>query len=575
MTNLIRIERDTMMEMRDGIRVCADIYRPDDGGKHPAILMRSYFKDLISARPSTIYYLIYAGYAVINSDLRGRGKSEGQWDPSRNDVVEGLDGYDAVEWIAGQPWCDGNVGMSGLSHMGSFQWFAAMQRPPHLKAIAPWTTDFNTMFVPPRTGGVISFITTLTWLPQVLKDLVDKLEREGQDVSEMRRSLRWAQDYPQEFYNFLPLNEVPLAKFGHIQEIWQWRLHPMSQAELESHRQYEKVAVPCFHECGWYDGVGWVEFENYRGMRKRGGSEVARKSQHIVAGPWPHDWQFQPTLGDLSFGAQADTIGSGINQLQIAFFDRYLRGKDIEIPRVRYFVMGRNRWEEANDWPLPQTQWQRFYFHSRGSANTAAGDGLLSRDEPGSEIPDTFEYQPLDPVPTVGGPIIGPLAVPGIVAGPLEQYHIEKRGDVLCYTTPELKKDMEVTGPLQVHLFAATSARDTDFTAKICHIYPDGRSYNLAEGIMRASGLKFADRPELITPGEPYEYVITLGNTSQLFRKGHRIRIQISSSNFPQYDRNMNTGNPIGEDDRGIIAKQTIYHQSGYASYLDLPVIPC
>jgi putative CocE/NonD family hydrolase len=574
MTIRIYLEKESRIEMRDGVKLSADIYRPDDGDKHPAILIRSYFKDGVSAQPSALYYLIYAGYALINSDLRGRGKSEGQWDPSRNEVVEGLDGYDSIEWIAAQPWCDGNVGMAGLSHMGSFEWFAAIQKPPHLKAIAPWTTDFNTMYVPPRTGGVISFLTTLIWLPQVVKDLVDKLEKEGQDVGEMRRCLRWAQDFPEEFYNFLPLNEVPLAKFGPIQNIWKWRLHPMSQPELERHRLYEKVDVPCFHQCGWYDGVGWVEFENFAGMCKRGGSEAARKSQYMVAGPWQHAWQFQSTLGDLSFGARADTLGSGVNQLQVAFFDQYLQGKDNEMPRVRYFLMGKNEWYNTEAWPPPEAVWQRFYFHSGGSANTAAGDGLLSRDEPESETPDRFDYNPLNPVPTVGGPIIGQLTVPGIVAGPLEQSHLERRGDVLCYTTPELKKDLEVTGPLQVHLFAATSVRDTDFSAKICNVYPDGRSYNLAEGIMRASGLKFGEKPELITPGEPYEYVITLGNTSQLFRKGQRVRVQISSSNFPQFDRNMNTGNAIGEDAQGIIARQTIYHHPGYASYIDLPVMP-
>jgi uncharacterized protein len=574
MTNLMRIDRDAMLEMRDGINVCADIYRPDDGGKHPAILMRSYSKDSISGHPSIFFYLIDAGYAVINSDLRGRGKSGGHWDPSQNETVEGLDGYDSIEWIAAQPWCDGNIGMAGLSHMGSFQWFTATQKPPHLKAIAPWTTDFSTMFVPPRTGGAISLITTISWLPQVLKDMVDKLDKAGKDVSEIRRCLQWAHDYPQEFYSFLPLGEVPLAKFGDIQDIWRWRLHPMSQVELESHRRYEKVALPCFHECGWFDGVGWVEFENFAGMCTGGGSPESRKSQYIIAGPWQHGWQFNATLGDLNFGSQADTLGSGVNKIQIDFYDRYLRGKDIEIPRVRYFLMGKNEWYNADAWPPPSVTWQRFFFHSLGHANTSGGDGLLSRKEPGTERPDTFQYQPLDPVPTVGGPIISPLAAPGMLAGPLDQYFIEKRADVLCYTTAELEKDIEISGPLQVHLLAATSARDTDFTAKFCVVYPDGRSYNLSEGIMRASGLKFAAKPELINPGEIYEYIITLGNTSQLFRKGYRIRIQISSSNFPMFDRNMNTGNEIGKDAQGVIAKQTIFHHPGYASYIDLPVIP-
>jgi putative CocE/NonD family hydrolase len=247
-----------------------------------------------------------------------------------------------------------------------------------------------------------------------------------------------------------------------------------------------------------------------------------------------------------------------------------LRGKEVKIPAVKYFVMGRNRWEEADDWPLPQTQWQRLYLHSRGKANTAVGDGALSRDEPVSETPDRFAYDPGHPVPTVGGRFFGV----GLVPGPLDQYQVEKRQDVLCYTTPELKQDLEVSGPLKIHLFAASSARDTDFSARLVDVYPDGRAYNLVEGLKRAHALKSNDQPRLINPGEIYEYSIALGNTSQLFRRGHQIRAEISSSNFPMFDRNMNTGNLIGEDAHGIIAQQTVYHQSGYASYLDLPVIP-
>jgi putative CocE/NonD family hydrolase len=243
---------------------------------------------------------------------------------------------------------------------------------------------------------------------------------------------------------------------------------------------------------------------------------------------------------------------------------------DIEIPVARYFVMGRNRWQTANAWPPPQTQWQRFFLHSRGNANTSAGDGVLSRDEPRSENPDIFVYDPHRPVPSVGGRVYGN----GVVPGPIDQSRVEMRNDVLCYTTRELDDAVEVTGALQVHLFAATSARDTDFTAKLVDVYPDGCAYNIVEGIVRASGRTLNGARELVTPGDVIEYVIQMGDTSQLFRKGHRIRIEISSSNFPTFDRNMNTGNPIGQDARGIVAMQTIYHQTDYASYIDLPVMP-
>jgi putative CocE/NonD family hydrolase len=262
-----------------------------------------------------------------------------------------------------------------------------------------------------------------------------------------------------------------------------------------------------------------------------------------------------------------------LSQHNISFFNKYVRGMEVDLPRVRYFVMGPNAWRNADSWPLPQTQWQRFFLHSQGQANSSGGDGLLSREEPGNERPDTYKYNPLHPVPTLG--CRGHVQLLRVPPGVQEQSSNERRQDVLCYTTAELKEDMEVIGPLKLHLYAATSARDTDFVAKLVDVYPDGRAFNVTtDGIIRARYRKSLFQPELVTPGEVNEYVINLEATSQLFRKGHRIRIDIMSSSFPEYDRNMNTGNPVGEDAKGIIAEQTIYHESEYASYIDLPVIP-
>jgi len=292
-------------------------------------------------------------------------------------------------------------------------------------------------------------------------------------------------------------------------------------------------------------------------------------------GPWQHGDEQLSHLAGNNFGASV--VGPERNILTerlIIFFDRCLRGKDIKIPPIQYFVMNRNCWQFADTWPLPQTQFQRYYLHSGGRANTSTGDGTLSRNEPGSEQPDMYIYNPLFPVPTAGGPMTSPVPGFGLVPGPMEQSYIEQRNDVLCYTTPELREHTEVTGPLQIHIFASTSARDTDFIARLIDVYPDGRSHNVAQGIIRASGRKSEEHPELVIPGEINEYVLGMGNTSQVFRKGHRIRIDLSSSNFPLYDRNMNTGNPIGEDAKGIPAIQTIYHQSEYVSYIDLPIIP-
>jgi putative CocE/NonD family hydrolase len=416
--------------------------------------------------------------------------------------------------------------------------------------------------------------TTLLWLPNEAADMINRAERAGQDVSEMRRLLEAMRTRPEAVYTYLPLLEVPIAQFGPIRQLLDWRLQAASQPPQLVRPPYEEVVYPTFHECGWYDGLAVAQLEAFDGLCRWAGTPAARQAQHLVVGPWPHASNFQSILGAINFGPQASSAGSGIYQLQVAFFDRYVRGRqDVHLPRVRYFVMGQRQWREADAWPLPQTSWQRFYLHSRGGANTADGDGVLSQEEPGAEPPDRFIYDPLRPVPTVGGPLVGQLEGPGIIAGPLEQSRIEGRQDVLCYTTPELAQPIEITGPLTLHLCVSTSTRDTDFCAKLVDVYPDGQAYNLAEGILRLSGRAMNGTRQWAEPGEVYALDITLGPTSQHFAAGHRIRLQITSSNFPQYDRNMNTGGPIGTEASGVPALQTIFHERGQASYIDLPLI--
>jgi putative CocE/NonD family hydrolase len=305
-------------------------------------------------------------------------------------------------------------------------------------------------------------------------------------------------------------------------------------------------------------------------MTTKGGNKYAREHQHLFAGPWCH-CKPQRVLGHIDFGPYADESGSGASAYLLSFFDKYLKGKDINLPTVRYFTMGRNIWHDASSWPLPETAWQRFFLHSRGGANSCGGDGVLGRGEPGQEPVDAYVYNPTDPVITAGGR--GGVVENGFLYGPVDQNYVERRRDVLCYTSAELDRDIEVTGPLELHLFASSSCQDTDFTSKLVDVYPDGRAYNVADGIVRAQYRNSFDKPEMLKPGEIVEFIIRLGHASQLFRAGHRIRIDITSSNFPTFDRNMNTGNPVGEDAEGIPALQTAYHQSGYASYIDLPVI--
>jgi uncharacterized protein len=560
----VQTQKNIPMEMRDGTILRADINIPDVGGKHPAVLIRTPYGKHINP----ISFPTDIGYAVVIQDIRGRFASEGEWKRDAIFAVEGIDGYDSVEWIAAQSWCDGNIGMAGASYLASLQWITAVENPPHLKALSPWMGGLGSVgsgMSPVNSNGAISLAVTMARILNNTVDMIDKLEKAGHNVSEMRQSLEWARNKQMEAINFLPLKSLPFLKFEPMQEIWNISLQTPPDDILKKYHRHDKITVPCFQSFGWYDILEYTSLQSYIKMREQGASDLAKDGQYLIAGPWTHG---QPIgyLGDINFGPYAGPpdpyalIMQGGQQK--AFFDKYLRGENINIPKIRYFVMGRNIWQTADDWPLPETKWQRFYLHSKGNAATSAGDGTLTIQPPASEHPDSYIYNPLNPSPSLGGRILGSCIVPG----PVEQYHVEKRNDVLCYSTGELNDAVEITGPIQVHLFASSSSANTDFTAKLCDVYPDGRSYNLLEGIFRTNGMSQ-------NYGQVSEYVITLGDTSNLFFKGHRIRIQISSSNFPLYDRNMNTGNPIGEDSKGVPVLQTIYHQTDCPSYIDLPVI--
>ena len=567
----ISIDRNVPMEMRDGTILRADVYRQNNSEKHPAIFIRTPYNKLLEyGHFLNLVDAAFAGYTVVVQDVRGRFASDGIWNAGGGiSAVESRDGYDSVEWIAGQKWCDGNVGMQGLSYAGNLLWITAEENPPHLKAISPGICGMGGSG---EVTGVLALGLWSTWIANMALDVADRLEKQGNDISQMRQMLNRALLNIEEVVNYLPLKDVPHFQFAGVKEMWNFLLNP-PRSRVGSPRSfaYEKVTVPCLLSSGWYDFASFGTTQNYLGMREKGASQRAREGQHILMGPWIHSRYLTNYAGDLNFGPSAGSPGAQTTEHHLAFFDKYLRGMDVRLPVVRYFLMGRNRWQEADGWPLPETQWHRYFLHSGGHANTSVGDGLLTKHEPGVESPDVFVYNPHAPVPTTGG-----RSVPGgmVVSGPIDHSNLEKRGDILCYTTPELGEDIEVTGPLVFHLFAATSARDTDFTATLLDVHPDGRSINVADGVIRARFRKSIFEPELVTPGEVIEYIIDLGNTGQLFRKGHRIRIDISSSNFPAGDRNMNTGNATGVDAVGIPATQTIYHQQEYASFVDLPVIP-
>lgn len=575
MYNSILIDKKISIEMRDGTLLSGEIIRPGDGGKHPTILMLTpYNSDRVYGGSSYINILqtVQAGYNLAIVYVRGRFGSQGKYDLRSNQRIEGADCYDTIEWIASQSWCDGNIGMVGESALGTIQWKAARENPPHLKAIAPGLAGAPGERNPETTDTPVNLNIAISLLLILATDFLDKMDANGQDTEGVRRLLDQVRNDPSLAYNYLPLKDVPQFNFPGIRDLWNVCLGMGAGNKSSSEPfSFQDVKIPTLSVTSWYDPFARNSFRSFSKMIAEGGNKYAREHQHLLAGPWCHS-KPQRVVGHIDFGPYADELGSKASAYLLSFFDKYLKGKDIILPAVRYFTMGRNTWHDASTWPLPQTDWQRFFLHSHGHANSCYGNGMLSRNEPENEPIDTYVYDPSHPVITAGGR--GGIAENGFLYGPVDQIYVEQRNDVLCYTSSELSADIEVTGPVEVHLFASSSCKDTDFTAKLVDCYPDGRAYNVADGIVRAQYRNSFIKPELMKPGEIVEFVIRLGNTSQLFRAGHRIRVDITSSNFPTFDRNMNTGNPVGEDAEGIPALQTIYHQTGYASYIVLPVIP-
>jgi putative CocE/NonD family hydrolase len=382
-----------------------------------------------------------------------------------------------------------------------------------------------------------------------------------------------------EAFRALPTEEMDKLA-GRDLDFWSdWIAHPTYDDYWEAFNgeSWSEISAPAFNMGGWYDLYAPQTFTNFNGLRLHGGSEEAKQSKLIV-GPWPHALSQSPRTGDVDFGAQSMV---DLEAMELRWFDYWLKGREngiVDEPPIRLFIMGVNEWRDEYEWPLARTDWQKWHLHSGGRANTLIGDGALSTDTPGDESPDRdeppdrFTYDPLYPVPTRGGnTCCSPHIVPW---GPYDQRDIEMRGDVLCYTSAPLDADLEVTGPIEVVLYAATDCRDTDWTAKLVDVSPTGYARNLCDGIIRGRCRESFTDPTLLDPGKIYEYGIEVGVTGNVFRRGHRIRLEISSSNFPRFDRNLNTGNSGATDTEPQRANQTVFHSKEYPSHILMPVVP-
>ncbi|HET9918615.1 MAG TPA: CocE/NonD family hydrolase [Ktedonobacteraceae bacterium] len=579
----ITVDFDVPARMRDGVTLRANVYRPVGEGRWPVLLTRlPYGKDLPSIGgvldPTQA---ARRGYVVIVQDTRGRFTSEGEWEPMRR---EAEDGYDTIEWAAQLPYSNGEVGMYGASYFGFTQWSAATLQPPALKAMIPfitWNDPFNGVMF---RGGAFELGVSASW--HLMMSLDVQFRRYVSSPQDLGRAIYLlAQDIDalgSRGYWTLPLKDfAPLNHHNAAPAFFEAIEMPMSReasAPLTILGKHEQVTVPTFNIGGWYDIFLKDTISNFKIMREQGSTPQARQSKLLI-GPWTHGGM-GTLVGDINFGfgSSAAMIDLKIDfmSLEVRWFDHWLKGKDTgmmnEAP-IKLFVMGANAWRDEQEWPLARAVDTPYYLHSNGKANSLNGDGMLSTEKPGDETADAYTYDPADPVITRGGAL---LMAPEFPAGPFDQRPTEGRQDVLVYTTPALEQDTEVTGPISVHLWAVSDAPDTDFVARLIDVHPDGYAQNLADGIIRARYRNFASgkAPSLIEPGKAYEYDIDLWATSNVFKAGHCIRLDVTSSNFPRWDRNPNTGHDLGADAELAVAHQSILHDRDHPSYVLLPLVP-
>lgn len=549
----MRVDLDARVPMRDGVNLSANVYRPDAPGRFPVILTRTPYNKAGGGGVDRYRAKVATGYVCVAMDVRGRGDSDGTFAPFRQ---EGPDGFDSVEWCGTQPWSSGKVGMTGGSYDGYTCWAAAVQAPPHLTTIVP--------MVPCPDPFVDGIQAGPTGLPGPI------IMGWYQFVSgQLNQPTPWV-DWPTVFKH-LPLSTMDEAA-GKSNAPWDAMIdHAQLSDWWEPARyqnKFDRVKIPVLHVSGWYDDEQVSTLINFTGMTGSGIPGAVKQNQRLVMGAWPHAVNSGTRIGQIEFGP---TARIDLDGMVGTWFDHWLKGEEnkaLEQAPVRVFVMGANVWRDEKEWPIARTAWTNYYLHSAGSANTLDGDGTLSTDVPSAEPADEYTYDPADPIPFITDPSFAQ------VGGPDDYRQIEKRPDVLVYTTPAMTRDTEVCGPIRAKLWAISSAKDTDFNVRLIHVRPDGFAQRLCDGVVRARFRKGMDKPELIEPGKAYEYEVDCWNTCQTFQPGSRIRVEISSSSFPQWDRNPNTGGPLGKEAAFITARQKILHDRDHPSHLVLPVVP-
>ncbi len=552
----VKVECDLPAIMRDGTILRANVFRPDTDGQFPTLLTRTPYNksDLAKWVWSGLDPIATAaeGFVVIIQDVRGRFASGGEWVPF---VFEGSDGADTIRWAASLPFSSGHVGMFSASYCGNLQYLAAQERPSELAAISPamtWHDPYDGFL---SRGGAVEWGLALRWSLENGFDDIDRMAVPEDDRQGRRLALaREWDDLDTKGYWDLPVSEAPAIRRHDLTDLG--IIRSLSDPDVANHCDVsnisESLRVPSLHTAGWYDIFQQGTLDNYER------AAAAGRDARLVIGPWSHQ-TFADPIGTRAFGMHAGRTESNAfpegdwSDYQLEWFRAYL-GADTEVkdfgPPVRLFVMGANVWREEQEWPLARAKTVSWFLHA---------DGTLSPEKPVDEGHLEFVYDPRNPVPTCGG---NGVLSPAHATGPLDQSTIEMRGDVLRFTSAPLAEEIEVTGPVRVTVHAASSAVSTDWVARLCDVFPDGRSINLCDGILRVT--KDAQTPN--------SHTIELWSTSNLFRKGHRLRVHVTSSSFPRWDRNLNTGDQSST--RMEVAKQSVRCGGAHPSFIDLPIIP-
>ena len=565
----LEVVTDSNLEMvtRDGVTLRADVYHPTDNKRYPALVCRTPYQKLTPRYIEAATDLSARGYCVVMQDFRGRYASDGDYEwmwRERTDTHDTPDGYDTIEWAAKLDWSDGRVGTWGHSNASWAIWMMLDSQPPSLTSTLASGISQNILDI---NFGIFETGRRLEWTYMMAADTRRRAELSDGATTPSEASKRWDSVERGKYIWWLPLGDIPGKVFSELNDQLQ-DYHRNQNGEFQHFDDiHSKIKTPVFQITSWWDRlIGTID--NFQGLTTNGPEEL-RDKHRLIIGPWGHDaTQFVSKIGPIDYGPDATTTYA---DLIARWYDYDLKGIDngmAEEAPVQMWVLGEDKWRGENEWPLARTEYTNFYLHSQGSANTVDGDGSLSTERPSiSESGfDEYDYDPRDPVMS--------LMSSNSQAAPVDQSPHDHREDILVYDFPVFDRELELTGPVSLKLWAKTDGPDTDFTAKLAIVYEDGLAVNLTYGIMRTQYRNGYENPTLLEPAELAECTIKLNPIGCMFKPGQKLRLYVSSSDFPNFDRNHNTGKDYWSDAELRTAHQTILHSANYPSHLMLPVIP-